>query len=408
MSVHSDSRPRGGRERTAERGFSLVELLVALVVMSVVATAALGFFRAQSEGFRRGTERFTVTQNARYAVTALEKDLRTAGSHLTDGQPPLVYAGSLAVAFNADFATNDVNDVFAVYVEKEAPDSAVTSLDQAHAITIPGTGFSYPDTTYRDGGPAGPLSAAETITFFFRPDSTTSRTDDWMLLRQVNDFPPELVARNLLRSSAGPFLEYVREFDPVSALPSIDTVPRGDLPLEHTASYHGSVQDTGSAAVIDSVRAVRIRVVATNGEQGADQRTQAMTRLVGLPNTGITPRKTCGDEPILGTSLTATPVNLSGGEPAVQLDWSAATDETGGEHDVVRYVLYRRGSGGSEWGDPLLSIPSGNASYTYTDTQVQGGATYEYALAAQDCTPSLSSLSASGSVTAPMPASSGG
>ena len=109
-----------GRRRT-EAGFSLVELLIALVVMSLVTAAALGFFRAQSAGFRRGTERFTVMQNARFAVNALEKDLRTAGGHLTDGQPALVYADSLTVSFNADFATNDANDAFAITTSRRPP-----------------------------------------------------------------------------------------------------------------------------------------------------------------------------------------------------------------------------------------------------------------------------------------------
>jgi prepilin-type N-terminal cleavage/methylation domain-containing protein len=396
---------RTRRARTTEAGFSLVELLIALVVMGLVTTAALGFFRAQSAGFRRGADRFTVMQNARFAVTALEKDLRTAGGHLTDGQPSLVYAGSLAVAFNADFATNDSNDPFAIYYEPEAPDSAVISLGAAQAIQIPGTSFTYPDTTYRSGGAAGAKSAAETITFVFRPDSTTSRTDDWVLLRQVNDETPELVARNLLRSSDGPFFQYEHEITPASGLASIDTVPTADLPLEHSVAMHGSAADTGSAARIDSVRAVRVRLTSTNGQQGADERTEAITRLVRIPNNGVEVRKTCGDEPILGTSLTATPGNLGTGDPEITLTWNAATDESGGEKDVVRYVLWRRPAGGTEWGDPLLSIPAGNSTYTYTDTQIQGGNTYDYALAAQDCTPTLSSLTTASSVTAPMPTS---
>ena len=130
-----------------------------------------------------------------------------------------------------------------------------------------------------------------------------------------------------------------------------------------------------------------------------------MTRLVRIPNNGIAVPKTCGDEPILGTNLTATPGNLTSGDPEITLTWSAATDESGGEKDVVRYVLWRRPAGESEWGDPLLSIPSGHSTYTYTNTQIQGGSSHDYALAAQDCTPTLSSLTTALSVTAPMPTS---
>lgn len=389
------------RDAGGEEGFSLVELMISLLVLSLVATSALGLFRTQGEGFRRGADQFTVVQNARFAVNALEKDLPTAGSHVVDGQPHLVYADSTTVAFNADFASNDVNDVWAVYREPGAPAEAVTSLPGSRQIQIPGTSFDYPDTTYTEKGTNSP---AETLVFFFTPDSTTGRPDDFALFRQTNDREPELVARNLLRPDEGPFLEYVRIFDPPASPAWTDTVPRTEYPLRHTAPVHLSPGDTGAGAVIDSVRAVRVRVVATNGAGGTGERTQGVSRLVRLPNAGVTSRRTCGDEPLLGVGLGATGQLTAGGDPSVELSWSQATDEAGGEEDVTRYVLYRRVAGASSgWGDPLLSIPSGNASYTYTDTQVTGGETYDYALQAQDCTPSLSSRAVATGVTVPTP-----
>ena len=39
---------------------------------------------------------------------------------------------------------------------------------------------------------------------------------------------------------------------------------------------------------------------------------------------------------------------------------------------------------------PFLAIPAGAASYTYEDAAVVPGVVYQYALTAQDCTPSLS------------------
>ena len=86
--------------------------------------------------------------------------------------------------------------------------------------------------------------------------------------------------------------------------------------------------------------------------------------------------------------------------PAVRLSWTPATDETTGEMDVIRYVLYRREvPNGGAWGDPFLSIPAGAGSYTYDDASVTADSTYQYAHAAQDCTPSLSPLSTSVEVT---------
>ncbi|MFC1662457.1 hypothetical protein ACFL3S_13555, partial [Gemmatimonadota bacterium] len=109
----------------------------------------------------------------------------------------------------------------------------------------------------------------------------------------------------------------------------------------------------------------------------------------------------CGSRPILGGGISVALVTLPEGEPAVDLSWNQATDEGGGESDVVRYVIYRRETSSSDWGDPYLSIPAGKASYSYQDANVEAGAVYKYGLAAQDCTPSLSSIAASPAVPIP-------
>jgi len=83
----------------------------------------------------------------------------------------------------------------------------------------------------------------------------------------------------------------------------------------------------------------------------------------------------------------------------VQLTWAPATDENSGEKDIERYVVWRRPSTTPDWGDPLVSIPSGLPGYTYVDGSVTIGTTYYYALAAQDCSPALSAQALSGSVT---------
>ena len=60
---------------------------------------------------------------------------------------------------------------------------------------------------------------------------------------------------------------------------------------------------------------------------------------------------------------------------------------------MARYVIYRRVRPDPEWGDPYLSIPAGAPSYLYDDTAIEVGFIYEYAISAQDCTPTLSALS---------------
>jgi hypothetical protein len=84
------------------------------------------------------------------------------------------------------------------------------------------------------------------------------------------------------------------------------------------------------------------------------------------------------------------------------LRWNAAVDEAGGERDVTRYVIFRRLVTDLAWGDPYLSIPpAGAPTYLYNDGAVTSGATYVYGLAAQDCTPTNSSLASSAAVTIP-------
>ena len=182
---------------------------------------------------------------------------------------------------------------------------------------------------------------------------------------------------------------------------TIDSVKSADLPILHGATIHGSPADTGSFAKVDSIRAVRIAIGATNGRPGSQMQGLSSARVIDMPNAGLELMSTCGDRPFLGVSLTADYVPLESGEPAVTLTWGQAIDEAGGEKDVIRYVVWRRKAAGPGWGDPYLSIPAGTLTYIYTDAGVESSTTYEYAVAAQDCTPSLSSLSPSASVTIP-------
>ncbi len=386
------------RRSAAERGTTLVELLIALAVFSIVMAGALSFLRSQGRAMSLGNERMASVQNLRFALETVERELRTAGINVPDQQPFLVYGGPEVVAFNADLVTSVANDISAVYYDPDAPSGTVTAITKLQTITLPRTAFAYPDTTYTV---SGSNSLAETIIFFFAADSTTARPDDYILLRQVNNAPPEMVSRNLLRTPGMPWFTYYRLVSPAAAAAYIDSVPAGQLPLAHAVKIHLSPADTGRFALVDSVRAVRLSLTATNGLTGMAERRRTITRLIRLPNAGLASRKTCGDTPLLGTGLNATLTTLPSGERAVTLSWSAATDEFGGEKDVERYVIWRRRAAEFVFGDPYLSIPAGNPTYSYADAAVQSGESYAYALAAQDCTPTLSSQATAAWVTIP-------
>jgi prepilin-type N-terminal cleavage/methylation domain-containing protein len=382
------------RPVTGRPGVTLVELMVALGLFSILLATTLNFYRHQGVAFTDGNSRMTVMQNLRYGVNALEQNLRTAGVGVPAKQPVLVYAGKDVIAFNADYGTNLANDFFAVYYDPRLPNGAVSALDPSRKFTLPRTTFTYPDSAYFLGSGNSP---AETIIFYFEPDTTTARTDDYVLYRQVNDQKPETVARRLLKTSRDFFTYYVLD-DTRSGSPVVE-VPSSYLPGWHAVPIHGSPADTGQAAGVDSVRAVRVTFAATNGRPGSHESVREISRLIRLPNAGLATQPNCGNKPILGTSLLAVGRGPTQTVPGrIELTWAPATDEVSGEMDVLRYVIWRRTGDTGPWGDPLTSVSPGATSYLYRDFSAAEGVAYTYALAAQDCTPQFSAMATAGPV----------
>src|SRR5438034_960835 len=249
-------------------GFTLVELLVALVVFSAVMAGTLGFLRSQGRAMSLGSDRMNAVQNLQFALSTIEQRLRAAGANLPGAQPAIIYAGRNVVAFNADYATNVPNDPFAIYYDPDVPAGAVTALTKAQRITLPLTTVGYPDTSYTTGGINSP---AETMIFFVAPDSTTARGDDYILFEQVNGGPPDMVSRNIIGSPTTVYFDYYRLASVAGTL-SIDSLPAARLPLVHTVPIHLAPADTGAAAVIDSIRGIRVTFTVTNGLSGAAER----------------------------------------------------------------------------------------------------------------------------------------
>lgn len=476
-------------------GFTLVELMVVTIVFGVIVTAALGFMTVQNRAFNDGSDRLLMLQNLRYAAQSLEMDLRTVGSNVPAGQPAVILADVDVIAFSADHTSN-VRDFSAVYFDRDAPDDRVQA--PRTSVSLPNSSHTWPDTVYEALG--GAPSGAELIIFSFQPDTSTTRTDDFVLMRQVNHSTPEVLARDLLTQGSTPFLRYFRR-RVYTGQASLDSIPDGELPLFHSAKIHGAPDDSASSAKSDSVRAVRVSFRTTNRRPGDDERFMDLSRVIDLPNAGVEIAGACGDEPILagllqtflfggsGVALGAStpeaileriaevqvvadaypgtdlenklddvienllrdaleeiyesppdypavavkvaqavakiqeaidnelgPVSLlqplinrltedgNDSEMYVHLQWAPSVDEESGEADVIRYLVYRRTIGeGADWGNPIVSIPAGADSYSYKDATVEHGRVYQYTHAAQDCTPTLSPLSAPQQVTIPSP-----
>jgi prepilin-type N-terminal cleavage/methylation domain-containing protein len=358
------------------RGFSLIELLIAIVVMAVVLAGTMNFFMGQSRTFRKATTDMVLLQNARFATDLLNEHFRSVGANLTVGQPSVIYADKNTFAFNADYATNIAGDVDAIYYEPKAPTNQIQSLLKAQAFTIPNSSpaLSYPGADYVQAGVPSP---AEAITFWFAPDTETTRADDFVLLRQVNSSVPEVVVRNVLPDSTYPFFRYMYlKTDAVTSVQTIDTIPAASLP----ATYASSTIING-----DSLRGVIISFIVSNGLADTAERTRPVSVIASLPNIGMRQLQTCGAKPLPVPAPVATEVSPG----KIRVTWTASPDENGGERDVMRYAVTRMASFAPGVWTNVQSIPAGGV-YNIVDSGLNTGVIYNYAVAAQDCTPAFS------------------
>ena len=385
-------------------GFTLIELMLAMVILSMVMGATVAVFRSQTRSFRLGGERMDLFQNMRYAVSTIDRVLRTAGAGVANQQPMFIYGGNSVVAFNSNY-THNLQDNCAVNINPDAPPGSFEVLPAASAYQLPNTGFMYPAMTY-----AATACLAETITFYLRPDSSTVDIgDDFVLMQRVNAMPAERVARNIMAFPGRPFFEFFVHPQtlvvPPAARDSLviaGTAGSGIvLPIIHSVAVHGgpsdSAGDPSNSFLADSVKAVRLNFRVSNGLTGVDQRVRDISTTVSLPNNGLVQLKTCGSVPILLGGLVAAP-NAAGDPPSVRLQWPGSFDEAAGETDVNQYNVYRRLLA-EPFGSALLTIPAGQPPpYVLVDNGVDAGTDYVYAVGAQDCTPSESVRLTSGTV----------
>jgi prepilin-type N-terminal cleavage/methylation domain-containing protein len=377
---------RGGR-----RGFTLVEMMVAVTLILLVFAAAVPFFRIQAEAVSAHAGRSDAQQTARFAFTSIDRDVRVAGAGIADQQPLLVQADPYAITFNADLVTTAPGDRGAVYYDPSASLRGTTVLPRARRVTLPRSTTGYPDSTYmlQALGQTGlPLpSRAETVSYWVSPDSSTARGDDHVMFRRVNDLEPTVVAKGIVLPPGQPIFRYF-QLDSAGVMREI---AQTRLPLFHAAAVHGSQADSARSALTDSVRAVRVRISSTYRDARGDSATRTVEGSIRLLNTGLVRFSSCGEPPI-GAPLAAR-VAAMGGSPVVNLSWPPSVDDAGGERDLDRYALFRRGAASPDWGEPFASVPAGQASYAYTDTDVRAGQHWVYALVAQDCSPASSSMS---------------
>ena len=109
MRIHGFKSDRGsyGSRKTNQRGFTLLELLIALVMTGVLVSAGYGVYINQHKGWMIQEQITTMQQNARVGMHELETKIRMAGYHLPGGFEP-IYAkntnpDTITVLFQNEF-----------------------------------------------------------------------------------------------------------------------------------------------------------------------------------------------------------------------------------------------------------------------------------------------------------------
>jgi prepilin-type N-terminal cleavage/methylation domain-containing protein len=371
--------------------FTLVEIIIALTLLSIIGAAAVTFLVKQTRAVMVISGRLDAQQNVSFAIDALSHDLRVAGVGLGNQQPMMIEANPYAVAFNADLVTTDTASVTtATYFDPSVPESLTVALTPANKITYPLGAIAYPDSTYYQS--SGLLSNAETISYYFTPDSTSSVAGEYLLLKRINNAAPTLLARGIVFPSGTPGFRY---FIPGAAVNSRVELTAPTLPLYFKAGSAGP--DTMLAKISEirvQLQAMYVDPVEGNVYRSADEN-------VPLLNAGLAHVQGCVSPPLAPGTLTQTA--WPSGD-SVGVSWPASGDEIGGKHDVKSYSVYRQIAGSGVWNSPIYTIAvAGTATYAFQDKAVPLGQSYTYAVVARDCTPSLSALTAGAGTVTPLP-----
>lgn len=383
------------RRRTHRSGFTLAELLLSITLTIAVFSAAVPFFNLQMRQLQQDLGRSDAQQTARFAQNMVDRELRNIGIAVTPMQPPLgiprnqpkiVQAGAFAVTFNSNLVANDTVDMNAVYYDPNVPANLTTALPSTNMIALPLSGPTYPDYVYRDN--AGMMSMAETISYWASIDSTAGASDHYVVFRRVNDGPVTVVARGIKVPAGQAMFQYKR----VKANGSIDSVATASLPI-----YWNS-----ASGLADSIRTVTMSVRGVFKGYDLQNKSKTWERNVStqtnMPNVGLAQRNSCGDLPLNPGTPTATLVFVAGILDHVSVSFAKSNDETSGEKDVERYAIFRR-EVGNPWDEPVAVVGKSGGPYTFDDFDLQPGLSFEYGVAAQDCSPANSTILGSAAVT---------
>lgn len=439
------------RHSARQLGFSLVEVLVALAVTSLLFIAALSLLSIDHKIYSSTDATLEAAREGRHTVETLERDLLMTG-YLVDtntvadigpdgttntgddivGAPKFVYAAPWDLVVNADI------------------DSRVGAIqDGATGDSLP---IGYAPITFHTGAETvrytldstgdGTVSSAD------RGDepeeSITANTGLFLLRREVygyngsnnvNASGPIAMVRGPVNYPSGirpqPLFEYWGEFDSDAALDlwgdtgagggtagngtleagelaALTAITDEDLDNDNTIDSGedrngNSILDRGISSIIKKVvMHVTTETLTPDKDYRDALRSSSTTPFryhVYTLNSEIRPRNIdlpggqCGNVPARTTSPTV--VNACSNALAdgtVQLGWTLSADDGGGEHDVAKYIVYRTTADNLFGASPFSEVAAGVA--TMNDNQINARTwppqQVWYRVKAMDCTPQLS------------------
>lgn len=125
------------RMRTNDRGFTIVELLVAMAILGVLTAGIFSLYNTQHKVTHVESDVVDVQQNLRMAIDRLTKDVRMAGFALTAGSGnPVGAAGDNAGLGGSDTFTINTSSASATSTRIDADLTATVSTDSSITFTV--------------------------------------------------------------------------------------------------------------------------------------------------------------------------------------------------------------------------------------------------------------------------------
>ena len=180
----------------------------------------------------------------------------------------------------------------------------------------------------------------------------------------------------------------------------LDSIRAAKLPIFHSAPIHGSPADTGSSALTDSIRVVRMTVTGLYNDPDKGAIMKTVVSSTKLLNAGMSRSTVCGDVPIAVTTAAAAKFPFFGTPTKVTITWTSSLDQDAGEKDVGRYMVFKKKVGVADWGSPIADLAASQANYSLDDTSLSTG-NWVYGVIAQDCSPANSAVTSTGAVNVP-------